>query len=268
MAKATLGRVFAIAIFVAFFVGLFVIVTQEDKPAVPPGPYQLQFSDKFNAAVATQDDLGISIMLAIDVSGSMGDTPASGGPEKYKIAADSLAEIVSFLQKFRQDNPDIKLKIGLLRFSDTPETLFELQDATGTALAKLRQLARNANNFLPTGGTAIGLTMEAATEALMQSGTLFKSLIVVTDGENTVGVNPATVFGAMLANRNNKTNDSFGVSTNSIITSFVAFDQDQGTFSPLAKLGARVTTADDSATLNASLKDIFVADITKLEAGK
>lgn len=264
--KAEPGRVAVIVVFIVIFLFIFNAVTKEDKAGIPDGPFSLHFSDSFNTAVATQDDLGISIVLAIDVSGSMGDLPAAGGKAKFLMASDALTSIVEFLQKFHADNPDTLLKIGLLRFSDSPEVLFPLAQADDETLTRLLGLVSDADNFHPTGSTAIGSTLEKGTEILMQSGTLFKSLIVVTDGENTAGVEPDRVLEAMQANRTNKSGGDFAVSTNTVLPSFVAFDLDSGAFSGLKALGARVATAEDAASLQESLQTIFVADITKLEA--
>ena len=101
---------------------------------------------------------------------------------------------------------------------------------------------------------------------LAQSGTIFKSLIVITDGENTEGVDPETVLKAIVENRNNKTTPDFPVETSMILTSFVGFDIDSKVFGNLHEIGARVMSAGNKEELDASLKNIFVADITRLEA--
>lgn len=232
--------------------------------------YALTFSDDFKKGLASQDDLGLSIVIAIDCSGSMKEYPkANQDQPKYIAASQSLNEIVQFLNSFYKKNvkkDNTILKIGLVKFSDTVKVLFPLTNMNDETFQELERITSDNNNFLPDSKTAIGKTLERGTEMLMQSGTIFKSLIVVTDGENTEGEEPETVFKAIVNNNNNKTSKDFPVTTSSVLTSFIGFDIDSSTFSTLHELGARVTSAANKEELNASLKNIFLADITKLEA--
>ena len=133
---------------------------------------------------------------------------------------------------------------------------------------ELLNITSSPDNFYPSGNTAIGETLEIGTEMLAQSGTIFKSLIVISDGENTSGVSPITVMDAIVKNKNNKTTTDFPVSTSSILVSFVGFDidTDNNEFSKLHDIGARVMSAGNKIELNETLKNVFLADITKLES--
>jgi hypothetical protein len=158
------------------------------------------------------------------------------------------------------------LKIGLLRFSDSVETVYDLTAMTSAEFTRLKEIASNSSTFEPTGSTAIGRTLEVGTEKLMQSGTIFKSLIVISDGVNTSGVDPEKVMEAIVNNRNNKSTPDLVISTISVLVSFIGFDISANYFSSLEQLGARVTSASNKEELIQSLKNIFIADITKLEA--
>ena len=67
-------------------------------------------------------------------------------------------------------------------------------------------------------------------------------------------------------NLNNKSTKDFPVTTSSVLVSFVGFDIASSTFDELHKQGARVMSADNKEELNQSMKNIFLADITKLES--
>ena len=235
------------------------------------GKYMLNFSDSFNAALASQDDLGLSIVIAIDCSGSMEETPSGGSStrSKYLIANDSLKEIISFIHKFYNENvknENLRLRLSVIKFSGSVKVLFPLSDITDESFARLNEIVGKTSNFLPDGKTALGETLETGTELLVQSETIFKSLIVITDGANTTGVEPETVLDAIVNSDNNKNNSDFPVLTNSVLVSFIGFDVNMNSFSRLNRLGARITSAADKEELNENLKALFLADITKLEA--
>ncbi len=233
--------------------------------------YEITFGENFKKGLASQDDLGISIIVGVDTSGSMGETARGDNAPKYRIASQSMSEIVGFLEsiyntQFKKEN--LKLKLGILKFSSSVDVLYDLTEMDMEKFKDLKRIVGNPNTFSPDGGTAIGDTMEKGIEMLSQSGTIFRSLIVITDGENTQGVDPAKVMKAMVENRNNKNTEDYPVLTSTILTSFVGFDINASVFQNLNDLGARVTSAQNREQLNQSLRTIFVADITKLESGK
>jgi hypothetical protein len=232
--------------------------------------YILNFSDDFKVGLNTEDNLGISIIVAIDCSGSMDDYPANSAREnkKYIIASKSLTDIINFLENFymtKVKKEGYILKLGLIKFSSDTEVLFNLTEMDKTAFENLKRITSDTNNFLPTYKTAIGKTLEKGAEILAQSGTIFKSLIVITDGQNTIGVSPEDSMTAIVNNLNNKSTVDFPVITDNILVSFIGFDIDSDHFVSLKNLGARVTSADDEIQLKEALKNIFIADITKLE---
>lgn len=232
--------------------------------------YILQFSDDFNSVMNAVDDLGLSVVIAVDCSGSMNRYPADGPEiEKYIQAAKALNQIALFLRDFyRSQNKGeaLVLKVGIIGFSTKIKTIMPLTEMNEEAFTQFIAITEKAENFSPSGDTAIGSALEVGSEALAQSGTIFKSLIVVSDGENNRGINPDLVLSALIENRNNYTSEDNPVYTNNILVNFVGFDIGTSTFSKLEEIGASVLSAANEAELNAVLKKIFIADIKNLEA--
>jgi hypothetical protein len=239
------------------------------KPFSGPG-YVLSFSKDFNPGAASVDDLGISVVIAMDVSGSMESPPKSGGEPKYRQASVALGGIVDFLEKMSGESSmaGMKLKVGLMSFSTGVKVLYPLTEMGPQAFAALRAVAESPENLKPEGKTSIGRALELGAEILAGSGTVMKSLVVVSDGENTAGAEPQEVLMAINENRNSASSAEVPVYTRGILTSFVGFDVDSGVFSSLAAQGARLTSASDQSELTKALTDILVADISKLEAAQ
>jgi len=233
--------------------------------------YRLQFPDTFNRSLASQDELGISILIALDCSGSMADKLSRSADDtpKYKQALASLSDVAAFFADFYRTNiknQGIRFKLGLLTFAGKIKVLYPLTDMNEAAFAGLKQVTSDSSLFTPGGRTAIGLTLETGSTILAQSGTIFKSLIIISDGENTEGVEPGEVLTAIVNNRNNKSTKDFPVLTSSILVSFIGFDLEEKVFSSLNTIGSRVMSAYDQEALKTNLKNLFLADIKKLEA--
>jgi hypothetical protein len=236
------------------------------KAKAPEG-YFLRFAENFNPALASRDDLGISVVIAVDVSGSMQDPPTSGGGPKYLQAAAAFVEVERVIERLAAASPAGQvIKVGIIRFNEVVQPVLPLAALDEAGIAALRAIVNDPANFSPGGKTAIGGAVELGTEWLAQSGTILRSLVIITDGENTEGTEPATVLEAVYANRKSATKDDYPVSTATTLISFVGFDIGSGYFQSFAKLGARVTSAADRAELARALSSILEADITKLEA--
>lgn len=234
-----------------------------------PANYVLKFSPDFQPALSFRDDLGLAVVVAIDVSGSMGDRPATG-PQvaKYIQASGALTEVLKVLEGLVASQKDggLLVKLSLISFSDQVRVLLPATVLNRETLRSLEAYASEPDNFRPGGSTAIGAAVEKGTEILAQSGTIMRSLIVISDGENTTGVAPESVLDAVYGNRNSASTAEVPVTTSSTLVSFIGFDIDKAKFSGLAEKGARVTGAADQAELVAELKGLLEADITKLES--
>lgn len=262
----------AAVIFVAAFFIIAVAVCDEEssQDSAPVGgsseqTYTLQFGESFQPGLALKDDLGISVVLAVDVSGSMSAPPAGGGAAKYQQATQALTQVLDVLERLTADSGQV-VRLGLLRFHSEVEPVLEVSTLSPANLAGIRRRVSDPRTWEPQGATAIGRAVEVGAEWLAQSGTILRSLIVVTDGENTEGVEPSWALSALYNNRNNKSSTDFPVSTSSTLVSFIGFDIGSGYFEPLGQYGARVTSASDQVQLARTLSNLLEADITKLEA--
>lgn len=228
-----------------------------------PG-YTLRLGDDFSVGKNFVDDMGLSVALVVDVSGSMADYPKAGGDKKYVQATQSLAKVLSFLCDLAEKRPEIPINVKIYRFSEGVDRVAEFQRVNKNTRALIGQVV-DPKIFYPQEGTAIGLAMEVACSDLAQSGTIMNSMIVITDGENTENPNPEDVLLGMASNKNDKCTVDQAVYTDSQLVSFIGFDVSESVFGPLARSGARIIAAKDEAELTASLIKILDADITRLE---
>lgn len=234
-----------------------------------PARYSLQFSPDFQPALSFRDDLGLSVVVAVDVSGSMGDKPATGPQTaKYVQASGALTEVLKVLEGLvgPQKEGGLLVKLSLISFSDQVRVLLPTTVLNRETLRALEAYASTPDNFRPGGATAIGAAVEKGTEILAQSGTIMRSLIVISDGENTSGIEPESVLEAVYTDRNTASTAEVAVTTSSTLVSFIGFDIDAARFSGLAERGARVTGASDQEELVSELRGLLEADITKLES--
>lgn len=263
----------ALSIVAGIFIVISVVNREPSAPAAKAEPesyqkksegYVLRFADDFKRGMNRVDDVGISIAIVMDSSGSMGNRPASGGDEKYIQASEALTTVADYLKALAESKPDMLLKVAVLRFSSSVSTILPLTALDAAGVTRLRA-ACEPENFPPKGGTAIGLALEEGAEILAQSGTIFNSLIVITDGENTDNPTPEEVIAAIYANRNDQSTEGDPVRTDTQLISVIGFDVESPQFARMHELGARVTSAANREELGAGLRELLEADITKLE---
>lgn len=226
--------------------------------------YRLQFGHDFNPGMNFVDDFGISVALIIDVSGSMKDPPQTGGAPKYIQAAQAMATVAGYLETLAQQQPDLKIQVAVFTFNSRVIQLMPMTTLDHEGIRQLKAIAR-PESFLPEDKTAIGLAIEAGARVLAQSGTILNSLIVVTDGENTAGIEPVDAIDALYHDRNTASTEDLRVTTSSQLLSFIGFDIKSAQFQTFHEMGARVTSAANQGELESSLKTLLEADITKLE---
>jgi Mg-chelatase subunit ChlD len=188
-----------------------------------------------------EEGLGAAVAILVDTSGSMGqDAPGDSRP-KYIVAREALETMLDATDAFVVKRPDFPIKIGIYGFSSEAWTQLPLQpynrDVVRFELARLRA---------PGGGTAIGEAMRAARPDLYRAGVFRKYLLVVTDGENTVGRSPDDVA-----------RDIFRKSEGAVEIYFVAFDTNPEKFAFLKEVGGGVIGAGGGAELRAALDKIY-----------
>ena len=202
-------------------------------------------SDDFESAAPYQaevdEGLGAAVAILIDTSGSMKEDAPGDSRPKYVVAREALETMLDATDAFIVKRPDFPIKIGIYGFSSGVFTQLPLQpynrDVVRSALARLRR---------PGGGTAIGDAMRAARPDLYRAGVFRKYLLVVTDGENTVGRSPDEVA-----------RDIFRKSEGAVQTYFVAFDTDPARFAFLKDVGGDVIGAGSGAELRTALDSIY-----------
>ncbi len=142
---------------------------------------------------------------------------------------------------FAAARPDYPVNIGIYGFNADVQPLYPMAryDA-GRVRRALDGLAH------PDGSTAIGRALDAARVALYGAGTFRKYILVVTDGENTAGAEPAEVARAIWRR-----------SQGGVPMYFVAFDVAADRFRFVREVGGEVFAANGAATLQTQLDRIY-----------
>jgi len=189
-----------------------------------------------------QEGLGASVAILLDQSGSMDDSPASGGDEKkYVVARRALAQVLAQTDSFVVKQPGFPVNVGLYTFDSGVQSVLPIapfnRQALETALQELPE---------PNGNTAIGDAMQQATADLYAAGTIRKYLLVVTDGENTAGREPDLV--AREIERR---------SEGAVKIFLVAFDIDAEKFAFVNEVRGTVIEAKNALALRAGLDTLY-----------
>lgn len=201
--------------------------------------------------VSAADEDGVAVAIVYDTSGSMNDPvkDETGSPSpKYRIANRALIAIANRIQTFATNAPagtPRKIQAGLFVFQNgSPHVALPLAAFNAEALTSWAQ-----GFAAPEGGTPLGNTLNAAAHAVLQSGLTRKHVLIITDGVNTVGPNPAATLAKLQQEAMQK---QTGVSVH-----FVAFDVDAKVFDGVKKLGATVVGAANENQLNTQLEFIL-----------
>jgi Mg-chelatase subunit ChlD len=188
---------------------------------------------------------GLAAAIVIDVSGSMREKVAGrdGSSErKIDIAQRAALDLVDQFASYAKDHQDEAVQLGLYEFSrrgGEPDcrTVIAMgapdRDRAASAIATLEA----------DGGTPIGGAMITAKRALDATGLARRHLLVVTDGENTDGVEPERVAAGI-----NKRPDAERPAIY-----FVAFDVDASRFKGVRDAGGLVLPAANATELNTTL---------------
>jgi uncharacterized protein YegL len=197
------------------------------------------------------DDDGVAIGILYDTSGSMRDpVPDSHGSfsPKYQIANRALISIVKQIQTFATNGtPDAprKVEVGLFTFEGP-----SAKEVVKVGPFDPKAIQGFATNFSkPNGGTPLGNALKKVSEAVLDSPMPRKHILIITDGENTVGPDPAKTMPQINRKAEQKQSEVF--------VHFVAFDVDAKVFHGVKKQGATVAAAADEKQLNEQLDFIL-----------
>lgn len=190
---------------------------------------------------------GVALAIIYDSSGSMRETvrdrQGSSSP-KYLIGNRALAAVADQVQAFATPKTGASPR-------EVHAGLFIFQGSGARAVVPFGPLDSAAiKNWAakfsqPNGSTPLGNAMQAGHDAVMKSPLPRKHVLVITDGENTAGPNPAAVLPRL--------GRSAGQDRPGVSFHFVAFDVDAKVFAPIKKLGATVVSASDEQQLNSQL---------------
>ena len=192
---------------------------------------------------------GVALAIVYDTSGSMKEpvrTADGKQAAKWVIGNRSLEQIVNRVEHFATNATSPKtIHAGLYVFRGTGAA--EAVKFGPFQPQAMRDWVKSYRG--PDSGTPLGVTIEAASRALMNSKFTAKHILVVTDGINTSGPDPVVVVPKI-----NKASESKG---SPIFIHFVAFDIDAKVFAPLKKLGVTVVGAVDEKQLSQQLEFIL-----------
>jgi Ca-activated chloride channel family protein len=191
--------------------------------------------------LAADDDIAIAIVY--DTSGSMNapvkDSAGKWTP-KFMIGNRAVENIVSRLEKFAATSPK-KLQVGLYTFALQGGK--EVVPMGPFAPAKVRDWV--ASYKKPDGGTPLGNATAEAAEKLLKIKAGARHVLVITDGENTIGPKPEEKIAAL---------NKIAMKTGDFVAfHFIAFDVNASVFAAIKKEGATLLSAADEKQLNERL---------------
>jgi len=207
----------------------------DDASPVAEAPYQAEVEEGLGAAVA----------ILIDTSGSMADPAPGDTRPKYDVALEALQATLDATDAFLERRPDFPIKIGIQRFSSDVWPVLPMS-AYDRARVQTALMAMPG----PGGGTAIGSALRTARPELYRAGTFRKYILVLTDGENTSGVDPERVA-----------REIYRKSEGAVQIFFVAFDISPEKFGFLTEVGGEVLSAGNGAELRRALDGIYQGKI-------
>lgn len=188
---------------------------------------------------------GVAIAIVLDTSGSMKGVVRDGKggrSPKFEIGNRALKSVVGKIEQFATNGPKSRtVQAGLFTFSgDGAREVVKFGKFDANAMRNWIQ-----NYPGPQSGTPLGRALESASEAVLKSDLSQKHVLVITDGENTVGPDPSQVLPRLIkqAERSGKI----------LFTHFIAFDVAANVFAPLKRQGATVVAAADEKQLNQQL---------------
>jgi uncharacterized protein YegL len=201
--------------------------------------------------VSAADEDGVALGILYDTSGSMKEhVPNSHGSSspKYVIANHALMAVVKQLQTFTTNGtPDAPHKVDVGLFTFDKNGAKEVVQLAPFDAGAIQNFAANFNS--PDGGTPLGSSLRRVARAVLDSPMPRKHILVITDGENTIGPDPAAVLPGIIRGAEKR--------QSAVFVHFIAFDVDAKVFNAVKKQGATVASAADESQLNSQLDFIL-----------
>jgi Mg-chelatase subunit ChlD len=197
---------------------------------------------------------GLAAVVLVDVSGSMHDRIKGERRRKIEAAQQAATDLVGAFERYAAAHKETPVLVGVYEFSRRgAEPPARTVVPIGTPNATSAGYA--INGMKTGGGTPIGDAMVEARLALDRTDLKRRHLLVVTDGENTDGSDPALVARVLEAQKEDIRAGLY----------FVAFDVDATVFDGVKKAGGLLLSAKSGAEL-ASTFDELLSDRILVEA--
>ena len=218
-----------------------------------PIPVTNPIQDVLQQSSPAPSQEGLAAVILVDTSGSMGEpVPDVNGNQqpKIKIAQQAAMNLVSQFADYASAHPDQKISLGIYEFSQRrslpsarPIVSLGPPDPAAARAAIFRMVAN--------GDTPIGDAMIIAMKNLDATGFSKKHILVITDGENTVGYSPANVT-QIIAGKSDTARAS---------VYFVAFDIAASRFNSVRDAGGLVLAASNETDLKGTLDYVLSGKI-------
>jgi len=189
---------------------------------------------------------GLAAVVLVDVSGSMHDRIKGERRRKIEAAQAAAIDLIGAFDRYAKAHPDTPVLVGVHEFSaraGSPAAREVIPLAAPDPLIAGDRI----RNMKTGGGTPIGESMATARLALDRSGLKRRHLLVVTDGENTDGPDPALVA-SILEKQPEEVRASLY---------FVAFDVDAEAFAQVKNAGTLLLSAKSGAELAATFDELL-----------
>ena len=189
---------------------------------------------------------GLAAVVLVDVSGSMHDRIKGERRRKIEAAQAAAIDLVGAFDRYATAHPAEPVLVGIHEFSARPGEP-AAREVVGLGKPNPRTAGDRIRDMKTGGGTPIGDAMAEARLALDRSGLKRRHLLVVTDGENTNGPDPALVA-SILEHQPDAMKASLY---------FVAFDVGAEAFAAVKSAGALLLSAKSGAELASTIDELL-----------
>jgi Mg-chelatase subunit ChlD len=189
---------------------------------------------------------GLAAVVLVDVSGSMHDRIKGERRRKIEAAQAAAIDLIGAFARYAAAHPETPVLVGVHEFSARSGTP-DAREIVPLGRPDPRTAADAIRAMKTGGGTPIGESMAVARLALDRSSLKRRHLLVVTDGENTAGPDPALVT-SVLERQPEEAKASLY---------FIAFDVDAEAFAAVKHAGALLLPAKSGAELAATFDELL-----------
>ena len=189
---------------------------------------------------------GLAAVVLVDVSGSMHDRIAGDRRRKIEAAQQAANDLVGAFARYADAHKATPVQVGIYEFSarnGEPAAREILPIGAPNPAVASQAIAQ----MKARGGTPIGDAMVDARLALDRTGLSRRHLLVVTDGENTDGVDPALVARAFEHQKDDVRASLY----------FVAFDVDAKAFAGVKDAGGLLLSAKNAGELSSTIDELL-----------